>query len=73
MRGAAIALGGVAHKPWLAPDAAALLAGKTRQDADLDAVAAAAVGGARPLSRNAFKIPMARNAVVRAIRIAMEA
>ena len=73
VRGAAIALGGVAHKPWLAPDAAALLAGKTRQDADLDAVAAAAVGGARPLSRNAFKIPMARNAVVRAIRIAMEA
>jgi len=73
VREAAIALGGVAHKPWLARDAAALLTGKTAQDVDLDAVAAAAVSGARPLSRNAYKIPLAKNAVVRAIKNAMEA
>jgi xanthine dehydrogenase YagS FAD-binding subunit len=73
VREAAIALGGVAHKPWLARDAAALLAGKTAKDADLAAVAAAAVSGARPLSRNAYKIPMARNAVMRAVTVAMEA
>jgi len=73
VREAAIALGGVAHKPWLARDAAALLTGKTAQDADLDAVAAAAVSGAQPLSRNAYKIPLAKNAVVRAIKNAMEA
>jgi xanthine dehydrogenase YagS FAD-binding subunit len=73
VREAAIALGGVAHKPWLAGDAAALLTGKTAHDADLDAVAAAALSGAQPLSRNAYKIPMAKNAVVRAIKTAMEA
>jgi xanthine dehydrogenase YagS FAD-binding subunit len=73
VREAAIALGGVAHKPWLARDAAALLAGKTAKDADLAAVAAAAVSGAQPLSRNAYKIPMARNAVMRAVTVAMEA
>ena len=73
VREAAIALGGVAHKPWLASAAAALLTGKTAHDADLDAVAAAAVSGAQPLSRNAYKIPMAKNAVVRAIKTAMEA
>ncbi len=73
VREAAIALGGVAHKPWLARDAAALLAGKTAKDADLAAVAAAAVRGAQPLSRNAYKIPMARNAVMRAVTVAMEA
>jgi xanthine dehydrogenase YagS FAD-binding subunit len=48
VREARIALGGVAHKPWLAQEAAALLAGKSVQDADLDAVAAAAVSGAQP-------------------------
>jgi xanthine dehydrogenase YagS FAD-binding subunit len=76
VREARIALGGVAHKPWRverAEDAAALLAGKTIQDADLEAVAAAAVSGAQPLSQNAYKIPLARNAVVRAVKLAMEA
>jgi xanthine dehydrogenase YagS FAD-binding subunit len=73
VRAARIALGGVAHKPWLAQDAAALLAGKAMTDVDLDAVAAAAISGAQPLSQNAYKIPMARNAVVRAIKLAMEA
>ena len=73
VREAGIALGGVAHKPWLARDAATLLTGKSAHDADLDAVAAAALSGAQPLSRNAYKIPMAKNAVVRAIKIAMEA
>jgi xanthine dehydrogenase YagS FAD-binding subunit len=70
---AGIALGGVAHKPWLAHEAAALLVGKTLREVDLDAVAAAAVAGAQPLAQNGYKIPLAKNAVVRALKLAMEA
>jgi xanthine dehydrogenase YagS FAD-binding subunit len=70
---ARIALGGVAHKPWLAKEAGALLVGKSVSNVDLDAVAAAAVQGAQPLAQNAYKIQLAKNAVVRAVKQAMEA
>ena len=73
IRSAAIALGGVAHKPWLAADAAAMLSDKPVREVDFTAVADAAVNGAKPLPQNAYKIPMARNAVQRALRNAMEA
>ena len=72
IRSAGIAVGGVAHKPWLAADAAAMLADKPVRDIDFAAVAAAAVNGAKPLPQNAYKVPMARNAVQRALRNAME-
>jgi len=72
IRSAAIALGGVAHKPWLAADAAAMLADKPVRDIDFAAVAAAAVNGAKPLPQNSYKVPMARNAVQRALRNALE-
>ena len=72
---ARIALGGVAHKPWRAPEAEALLVG---QVAGPDAFAQAAqhllhgaqAQGVGPGS-NAFKIPMARRAVVRALEMAL--
>jgi xanthine dehydrogenase YagS FAD-binding subunit len=69
---ARIALGGVAHKPWLANEAGAVLVGKSVGNVDLDAVAAASVQGAQPLSQNAYKIQLAKNAVVRAVKKAME-
>ncbi|KQV87130.1 FAD-binding molybdopterin dehydrogenase [Massilia sp. Root351] len=70
IRGARIALGGVAHKPWRMPEAEAALEG-SRPDAAAfgraaDILLAAAVGQ----GGNDFKIPMARNAIVRALEMA---
>ncbi|HWF07594.1 MAG TPA: xanthine dehydrogenase family protein subunit M [Bryobacteraceae bacterium] len=70
IRGARIALGGVAHKPWRAESAERALAGKQASRPVVEAAAAEAVHGAKPLSQNAFKIPLARRAIVRALNIA---
>lgn len=72
---ARLALGGVAHKPWRIPSAEAVLHGR-RPDRDAFAEAAAALlSGAQPqgvsLGSNAFKIPMAQRAVVRALEMAL--
>ena len=62
-----IVLGGVAPIPWRVPEAEALLAGK-RITSDLAARAGeAAVAGARPLAKNAYKVPLTQAAVRRAI------
>jgi xanthine dehydrogenase YagS FAD-binding subunit len=70
VRSARIALGGVAHKPWRAHAAEAILAGRRLDDATLAAAAQAIVRDAKPLRENAFKVPLAQRAVMRAIRIA---
>lgn len=72
---ARLALGGVAHKPWRIPSAEAVLHGR-RPDRDAFAEAATALlSGAEPqgvsLGSNAFKIPMAQRAVVRALEMAL--
>jgi xanthine dehydrogenase YagS FAD-binding subunit len=67
IRRARIALGGVAHKPWRVPRAEALLAGKTPSEQLFRAAAAAAFADAKPLAHNAYKIPMGRNLVQRAL------
>jgi len=62
---ARIALGGVAHKPWRNPEAEAALRGKS---ATPDAFAQAAeilLRGAKGFSHNAFKIDLARRAIIR--------
>ena len=69
---ARIALGGVAHKPWLAADAAQQLVGQAVHDVDLNAIAALAVQGAQPLAHNAFKVQLARNTTSRALKTALE-
>jgi xanthine dehydrogenase YagS FAD-binding subunit len=67
MREARLALGGVALKPWRVERSEQALAGRTaspevfRQAADL------AVEGAKPYKDNAFKVELARRAVVRAL------
>jgi xanthine dehydrogenase YagS FAD-binding subunit len=63
-----IALGSVAHKPWLAEHANQMLAGQTLQGLDHRAIAAAALEGAQPLQQNAYKIALAKQAVERALR-----
>ncbi|RTR06544.1 FAD binding domain-containing protein [Halomonas nitroreducens] len=63
-----LALGGVATKPWHCREAEALLAGKRAETGAFEAAADLALADARPLSHNAFKIPLARQAIVRALR-----
>ncbi|HEY0418134.1 MAG TPA: xanthine dehydrogenase family protein subunit M [Acetobacteraceae bacterium] len=65
-----IALGGVAHKPWRARQAEAILAGKPLDEMVLRDVAAATVAGAKPLRHNGFKVALAQRAVVRALLVA---
>ena len=63
-RSARIVFGGVAPVPWRVPDAERLLVGQ-RITADLAArVGEAALAGATPLQKNAYKVPLAK-AVVR--------
>ena len=63
-RSARIVLGGVAPIPWRVPDAERLLAGQ-RVTPDLAAqVGEAALTGATPLAKNAYKVPLTK-AVVR--------
>lgn len=74
---ARIALGGVAHKPWRSVEAESLLVSGVPA-ADLFGKAAhTLLAGARPQGSgsgsNAFKIPMAHRAVVRALEMAMAA
>ncbi|HET9947673.1 MAG TPA: FAD binding domain-containing protein [Longimicrobiales bacterium] len=67
-RSARIVLGGVAPVPWRVPEAEALLAGR-RVTAELARqVGEAAVAGARPLAKNAYKVPLTRAVVERAVR-----
>ena len=66
-RGARIVLGGVAPIPWRLPEVEKLLAGQ-RVTPELAARAGeAAIAGARPLSKNAYKVPMTKAIVERTI------
>ena len=62
------ALGGVAHKPWRDPEAEAMLRGQAPDDRAAFARAAEHVlRGAKGYGHNAFKIELARRAIVRAL------
>jgi xanthine dehydrogenase YagS FAD-binding subunit len=64
---ARIALGGVAAKPWRAVAAEAALRGQPADKAAFARAAARATEGARPASRNGFKLRLAQHAVARAL------
>ena len=70
VRDAALALGGVAHKPWRRPEAEARLIGRAPTDAAFGDAADVLLNGARPASQNAFKVTLARRAIVRALQTA---
>lgn len=59
-----LALGGVAHKPWRAWKAEALLRGRPATPQTFLAAAEAELADARPLSHNAFKLELVRRVVV---------
>jgi xanthine dehydrogenase YagS FAD-binding subunit len=64
---ARIVLGHVAPIPWLSEAAAQALVGKTVTAETAEAAGTAAVQDARPLSRNAYKVKLAKTAVQRAV------
>ncbi|MES1243916.1 MAG: xanthine dehydrogenase family protein subunit M [Acidobacteriota bacterium] len=64
---ARVVLGQVAPVPWTAKAAEALLVGKTLDRALAEKAGEAAVEGAKPLSRNRYKVQLARVAVKRAL------
>lgn len=66
-----LALGGVAHKPWRNEKAEALLEGRVPDAAAFAAVADAMLEGAVALPGNAFKLDLARRAIVRALQQAV--
>lgn len=65
-----VVLGHVAPTPLLSPEAAAELEGKVIDETTATAAAEAALRGARPLSHNAYKVPMLKAAVKRAVLLA---
>ncbi|QBE65987.1 FAD binding domain-containing protein [Pseudoduganella lutea] len=64
VRDVRLALGGVAHKPWRASTAEAMLKGRPATQELFHAAAAAELADARPLRDNAFKVDLARRAIV---------
>ena len=67
VKAARIALGHVAPTPWLAAEAAESLIGKTIGEDVAAEAGKIAVAHAKPLSRNAYKVQLAKVAVKRAI------
>ena len=64
---ARIVLGGVAPIPYRALKAEAALRGKPLDEASCAAAGLAAVDGARPLAKNAYKVPLTQAVVKRAL------
>jgi xanthine dehydrogenase YagS FAD-binding subunit len=62
---ARLALGGVAHKPWRSLEAERVLTGATASMQTFKQAAEATLQGAVPQKHNAFKIELAKRAVVR--------
>jgi len=67
VRDVRLALGGVAPKPWRAWKAEAVLRGQPATAESFARAAEAELAAAQPLSGNAFKVPLARNTLVRTL------
>jgi xanthine dehydrogenase YagS FAD-binding subunit len=70
VRDAALALGGVAHKPWRVPAAEQALIGRPLDDASIAVASALLLQGAQPLQHNGFKIALAHKSIARALQTA---
>jgi xanthine dehydrogenase YagS FAD-binding subunit len=68
VRDAALALGGVAPKPWRVPAAEQALVGRPLGDASIAEATRRLLAGAVPLQHNAFKIELARRSIARALK-----
>lgn len=64
---ARLALGGVSHKPWRKSDAENALVGMAAGEETFTRAADILLAGAQPHEHNAFKVDLARRAIVRAL------
>jgi xanthine dehydrogenase YagS FAD-binding subunit len=69
---ARLALGGVGTKPWRSREAEHVLEGKAATRENFHAAAEAALKQAKPLRDNAFKVELAKRAIVRALSVATQ-
>jgi xanthine dehydrogenase YagS FAD-binding subunit len=69
---ARLALGGVAHKPWRDKQAEAVLNGKAATTENFQIAAEAIIRDAKGFTHNAFKIELAKRAIVRALKHAAQ-
>jgi xanthine dehydrogenase YagS FAD-binding subunit len=67
VRDVRIAFGGVAHVPWRATKAESVLRGAAATEEIFQQAASAELADAQPLRDNAFKVPLARNTLVRTL------
>ncbi|MBO0948426.1 FAD binding domain-containing protein [Fibrella forsythiae] len=65
-----LAMGGVAHKPWRLTAAEAFLKGKPATEANFKQAAALAMQGAKGYGENDFKLTLAPNSIVDALKTA---
>ncbi len=72
IKDARVALGGVAHKPWRANAAEKKLIGESTNDETFRAAANAELAAAKAYKYNAFKIELAKRAIVQALAMVAE-
>jgi xanthine dehydrogenase YagS FAD-binding subunit len=72
IRDARIVLGHVAPVPWVARDAATAIIGRSLNEETAQLAGDVAIAGATPLSKNGYKVQLARTAVKRALLRAAE-
>lgn len=70
IKNARLAMGGVAHKPWRLHDAEKALIGKQATEETFRHAAEIAIHGAKGFKYNSFKLKMAPNAIVEALKTA---
>ncbi len=73
IKAARLALGGVAHKPWRLAAAEQVLVGQPATEASFRRAAEVAMQGAKAFKHNAFKLKLAPNALVQALKTAAAA
>ncbi|MGB3775391.1 MAG: xanthine dehydrogenase family protein subunit M, partial [Leeuwenhoekiella sp.] len=66
-----IAIGGVSHKPWRAYAAEKFLEGKEATASNFEAAADAEMNEAKTLEHNAYKVPMGKQSIIRALNVAL--
>ena len=69
IRDVRIALGGVAHKPWRLPEVETSMVGKPATESTFREAARQLLAGAKTYEFNAFKVPMAEAAIIRALMV----
>ncbi|GAB3286871.1 FAD binding domain-containing protein [Hymenobacter tenuis] len=68
IKDARLAMGGVAHKPWRFQEAEKSLIGKPATEASFRQAAEIAMQGAKAFKHNAYKLKMAPNAIIQALK-----